>query len=152
MNNLERYSSVIRACSEITDDDIISITISLMEELGVGIEDCSPIQQKMIAIEWLLAEYKPKQELLTSADKKFLHNFLEIYDYPDFNLKKYKKGGGIFLDITLILEKHKDENGKLIAEGVTNVTMPISYMKPELFTNLKMGVEYLSDDLVDVEE
>lgn len=147
MTNLEHYYEKIEeymddSCAALTD-----VVIDIMKELNVDISkyEHTMAAQDLLVVEWLLDEFKSPK--LSDKDKKFLHDFLAYYDYPDFRLKKYTIYDGEWLDIEMVVEEHKDEKGRIL-RAIQTIAIPLHNMQVDLFKSLESGVVYTKKELM----
>lgn len=149
MTNLEHYYEKIEEYMDNSCDTLTDVIIDIMKELNVDISkyEHGMVAKDLLVVEWLLDEYKSPK--LSDKDKKFLHDFLAYYDYPDFRLRRYDMyDGGEFLDIDMVMKVHKDENGHIFARGTQTIVIPLHNMQVELFKSLESGVIYTKEELI----
>ena len=148
MTNLEHYYEKIEEYMDDSCDTLTDVVIDIMKELNVDISkyEHTMAAQDLLVVEWLLDEFKSPK--LSDKDKKFLHDFLAYYDYPDFRLKKYTIYDGEWLDIEMVMKEHKDENGHIFARGTQTIVIPLHNMQVDLFKSLESGVVYTKKELM----
>lgn len=148
MTNLEHYYEKIEEYMDNSCDTLTDVVIDIMKELNVDISkyEHTLVAKDLLVIEWLLDDYKSPE--LSDKDKKFLHDFLAYYDYPDFSLRKYEIYEREYLDIEMVMEVHKDENGHIFARGTQTIVIPLHNMQVELFKSLENDVIYTKEELM----
>lgn len=147
MTNLEHYYEKIEEYMDDSCDALTDVVIDIMKELNVDISkyEHTMAAQDLLVVEWLLDEFKSPK--LSDKDKKFLHDFLAYYDYPDFRLKKYAIYDGEWLDIEMVVEEHKDEKGRIL-RAIQTIAIPLHNMQVDLFKSLESGVVYTKKELM----